>query len=307
MVRWGDNGVGGVGSRWWRWLWRDDDSGVRMMMVKVACRGDDGVEVTMMMWMRCLRHISDQTIQTPEQLENYLAITSVLSIKLAHQMGVALAMLALMSSLISQVEKDLVTMSSYQVKNGFLYLKNRMVIPLESSALITKLLVKYHSSTLDIHNFIRSCQICQRAKTSQLHPAGFLFPLPIPNQVWEDVAMDFITGLPNSRGGIKNWACPILLYFGVLKQIGPIAYKQESPITSRIHPVFHVSFLKPCVGEPSDEYILLSLLSTLEGPLVHPIQNLDSRKFRVNDEWEIQVLVQRDGRVQHTWESWNQL
>ncbi|GKE52652.1 hypothetical protein Tco_1487808, partial [Tanacetum coccineum] len=44
MVRWGDNGVGGVGLRWWRWLWRDDGSGVRMMMVKVACRGDDGVE-----------------------------------------------------------------------------------------------------------------------------------------------------------------------------------------------------------------------------------------------------------------------
>ncbi|GJV75011.1 putative reverse transcriptase domain-containing protein [Tanacetum coccineum] len=45
MVRWGDDGVSGVGSRWWRWLWRDDGSGVRMMMVKVACRGDDGVEV----------------------------------------------------------------------------------------------------------------------------------------------------------------------------------------------------------------------------------------------------------------------
>ncbi|GKG28703.1 hypothetical protein Tco_0416068 [Tanacetum coccineum] len=43
MVRWGDNGVGGVGLRWWRWLWRDDGSGVRMMMVKVACRGDVGV------------------------------------------------------------------------------------------------------------------------------------------------------------------------------------------------------------------------------------------------------------------------
>ncbi|GJW05377.1 hypothetical protein Tco_1564233, partial [Tanacetum coccineum] len=44
MVRWGDDGVGGVGSRWWRWLWRDGGSGVWMMMVKVACRGDDGVE-----------------------------------------------------------------------------------------------------------------------------------------------------------------------------------------------------------------------------------------------------------------------
>nr|GEU89005.1 hypothetical protein [Tanacetum cinerariifolium] len=47
----------------------------------------------------------------------------------------------------------------------------------------------------DIRNFVRACQICQLAKTSQLHPARFLSPLPIPNQVWEDVVMDSITDL----------------------------------------------------------------------------------------------------------------
>ena len=52
----------------------------------------------------------------------------------------------------------------------------------------------------DIRSFIQSCQICQQAKSIQLHPTSLLSPLPIPNQVWEDVAMDFITGLPISKG-----------------------------------------------------------------------------------------------------------
>nr|GEW76097.1 hypothetical protein [Tanacetum cinerariifolium] len=199
-----------------------------------------------------LRHISDQTIQTPEQQAllqkligyhfriEYKAGTSngaadclsrcfnfALSISqdtIVEDIQAALATSSSISSIINQVENDPVAMPSYQVKNGFLYRKNRMVIPPESRDLISKLLVEFHSSTLgghagflciyariatyffwlgmrrDIRDYIRSCQIFQHAKTSQLHPAGLLSPLLIPNQVWEDVAMDFITGLPNSCG-----------------------------------------------------------------------------------------------------------
>lgn len=51
-----------------------------------------------------------------------------------------------------------------------------------------------------VREFVRACDVCQRQKYAATTPGGLLQPLPIPNAIWEDLSLDFITGLPKSKG-----------------------------------------------------------------------------------------------------------
>ena len=44
------------------------------------------------------------------------------------------------------------------------------------------------------------CLVCQQNKVKPIKTSGMLQPLSIPSQCWEEVSMDFITGLPKSKG-----------------------------------------------------------------------------------------------------------
>ncbi|CAA7016982.1 unnamed protein product [Microthlaspi erraticum] len=111
----------------------------------------------------------------------------------------------------------------YAVVEGRLMKNGRLVIP-RSSSHIPLILKEFHAGVIgghsgilktmkrihstfywkrmvkDIQKFVKECDICQRHKYSTLRPAGLLQPLPVPNQIWEDISMDFVEGLPVSQG-----------------------------------------------------------------------------------------------------------
>ena len=59
----------------------------------------------------------------------------------------------------------------------------------------------WHGMKREIASYIAKCDVCQRVKAEHQRPAGLLQPLKIPEWKWEEVGMDFITGLPRSNRG----------------------------------------------------------------------------------------------------------
>ncbi|KAK1441653.1 hypothetical protein QVD17_07716 [Tagetes erecta] len=125
------------------------------------------------------------------------------------------------SELIKKLQEDPTSVPDFSLVDQFLFHQGRLVIP-EVLPLRLKLLQEAHDTPIgghggflktykrlssryfwlkmkqEVRNFVQQCVICQQQKYQTLAPAGLLQPLPIPNQIWEDVSMDFITGLPPS-------------------------------------------------------------------------------------------------------------
>jgi len=52
----------------------------------------------------------------------------------------------------------------------------------------------------DIRRFVRNCDACGRNKAWRDRRQGFLKPLPVPDQIWKEISIDFIVDLPESNG-----------------------------------------------------------------------------------------------------------
>ena len=53
----------------------------------------------------------------------------------------------------------------------------------------------------DVAGLVGCCLTCQRVKASRQGPVGLLQLLNIPEWKWEEVNIDFISGLPKTRRG----------------------------------------------------------------------------------------------------------
>ncbi|GJV07163.1 retrotransposable element Tf2 [Tanacetum coccineum] len=52
----------------------------------------------------------------------------------------------------------------------------------------------------EVKEWVRTCTVCRSCKPELVPYPGLLQPLPIPDKVWAHISMDFVDGLPMSKG-----------------------------------------------------------------------------------------------------------
>lgn len=128
-----------------------------------------------------------------------------------------------LQKIIGDLQRDASSRPGYMLKQGVLLYEGRLVVS-SKSVMIPTLLAEFHSTPQGGHSgfyrtyrrlaanvywvgmkntvqeYVRSCDTCQRQKYLASSPGGLLQPLPVPDRIWEDLSMDFIMGLPKSKG-----------------------------------------------------------------------------------------------------------
>jgi hypothetical protein len=112
-----------------------------------------------------------------------------------------------------------ITVAECSEQNGELFCRGKQYVP-ENPELQLRLIKEHHDTPLAGHpgrsktfdllsrryywktmrkqvdRYVWSCAECQKSRTSRHASFGVLRPLPVPDKPWEDISMDFVTGLP---------------------------------------------------------------------------------------------------------------
>ena len=101
---------------------------------------------------------------------------------------------------------------------------------------------------------------------------------------------------PYGQSSVANRPCPKLAYkfygpFEVEARIGEVAYRLKLPEHSQIHPVFHVSQLKPFTPDYSPVSSDLPVQLEVDASEVFPEEILDRRLSKKGNKAQLQVLI----------------
>lgn len=135
--------------------------------------------------------------------------------------GFAQEILRLLRDGVTQSKK--ITLSECESREGQLWYQGRLYVP-DNEKLRVRLCEAHHDAPAAGHNgrtktlelirrsyfwpqmrkfiarYVRNCHICAKSKSRRYAKFGVLHSLPVPNQRWKDISMDFVTGLPSSDG-----------------------------------------------------------------------------------------------------------
>jgi hypothetical protein len=116
---------------------------------------------------------------------------------------------------------------------------------------------------------------------------------------------------PYAQQSVVNRPYPKLSYkyFGpytILEKIGAVAYKLQLPATAQVHPVFHVSQLKPFTPSYTPVFSELPKIPDLGTMKSIPERIIDRRMVRAGNTTAVQVLIKWQGldTEQATWEDY---
>jgi hypothetical protein len=119
---------------------------------------------------------------------------------------------------------------------------------------------------------------------------------------------------PYTQSSVANRPYPKLAfkYFGpykVLERVGAVAYRLELPDNALIHPVFHVSQLKPFISDHTPVFDSLPMTTDLEAAAAVPEEILERRLVKKGNRAIPQVRISWSGLSSSsaTWEDYHVL
>ncbi|GAU50876.1 hypothetical protein TSUD_411060 [Trifolium subterraneum] len=166
--------------------------------------------------------VADALSRLPETPSGMLLTLSLPHFIFLEQLKLALAACKPFITLLNNIQTNPTNYPNHKIHNGLIFYHDRIWLDPSMPFRFT-ILEEFHSSPIgghmgvtktlarlqanfwwdgmrkDIQQFIAQCSICQQMKYETKRTPGLLQPIAPPSAIWEDLSLDFITGLPPSQ------------------------------------------------------------------------------------------------------------